>query len=65
MAGLIAHGTANAFVPLFPVLIMEDGVPQIRFWIWTFLSLIIGIVFLIKNINNSKRITLGRDMKSA
>jgi len=55
LAGLIAHGTANAFVPIFPVIIMKPGAPQVRFWIWVSLTLIIGIVFLIININNSKR----------
>ncbi len=47
LAGLIAHGTANAFVPVFPTLIMSLGVPQIRFWIWTSLTLIIGIVITV------------------
>ena len=53
LAGLIAHGTANAFIPLFPVIIMKLYVPQIRFWIWTSLTLIIGIIFLFVNIKNS------------
>lgn len=47
MAGLIAHGTANAFIPVFPTIIMVTGAPQIRFWILAFLVLIIGIVFML------------------
>ncbi len=46
MAGLVAHGTANAFIPVFPVLIMQSGVQQTRFWIWVSLTLLIGVVFL-------------------
>ena len=48
LAGLIVHGTANAFIPMFPVLIMTVGAQQIRFWIWVSLTLIIGIAFIIK-----------------
>jgi len=54
-AGLIVHGTANAFIPVFPTIIMTLGVPQIRFWIWTSLTLIIGITFMAINYNNPKK----------
>ncbi|RKX77168.1 MAG: CPBP family intramembrane metalloprotease [Spirochaetes bacterium] len=47
LAGLIVHGTANAFVPVFPVLVMTLGVAQVRFWIWVSLTLLIGIVVMI------------------
>lgn len=47
LAGLIAHGTANSFIPVFPIFIMGIGVPQIRYWIWTSLTLLIGIVIMI------------------
>jgi membrane protease YdiL (CAAX protease family) len=46
LVGLIAHGVANAFVPVFPTIIMTLGVPQTRYWIWTSLTLISGIVIL-------------------
>ena len=46
-SGLIAHGTANAFIPLFPTLIMEHNVSQIRLWIYCSLIFTIGILFVI------------------
>jgi hypothetical protein len=46
LAGMIAHGTANAFVPLFPVIILSVNAVQVRYWIWVSLTLAIGIVFL-------------------
>jgi membrane protease YdiL (CAAX protease family) len=54
LVGLIVHGTANAFIPVFPTIIMTPGVLQTRFWIWTSFTLIIGIVTL--SISNYKRI---------
>ncbi len=54
LAGLIAHGTANAFIPLFPVLIFNLEEQQTRYWIWTSLTLIIGVIFLIINMNKEK-----------
>ncbi len=44
MAGLVTHGWANASIPLFPVLVMETGVAQPRFWIWVSLTFVIGLV---------------------
>ncbi|MDP4227949.1 MAG: hypothetical protein Q8910_16440, partial [Bacteroidota bacterium] len=44
LSGLYTHGVANAFVPLMPILILQKEVPQPRFWIWTTLTFIIGIV---------------------
>jgi hypothetical protein len=55
LVALIVHGTANAFVPVFPTIIMTLGVPQIRFWIWTSLTLIIGIVIMVISNNNLKK----------
>ncbi len=46
-AALIAHGTANAFIPVFPVLVMVLGAAQVRFWIWVTLTLLIGIFVMI------------------
>jgi membrane protease YdiL (CAAX protease family) len=46
LAGMIAHGTANAFVPLFPVIVPGANASPARFWIWVSLTLAIGIVFL-------------------
>jgi len=47
LAGMIAHGTANAFVPLFPVVVLSVNAVQVRYWIWVSLTLAIGIVFLL------------------
>lgn len=32
-SGLFAHGVANAFIPFMPTLIMQEDIPQPRFWI--------------------------------
>lgn len=55
LAGMMVHGTANAFIPVFPVFIMTLGVVQVRFWIWTSLTLIIGIIVMAISNNNSKK----------
>ena len=46
-SGLIVHGTANAFIPVFPVIIMQHGVPQTRFWLWVSITLVIGIIIAV------------------
>lgn len=47
MAGLVAHGWANALVPLFPTIVMAEGVVQQRYWIWAGLTLLAGVVAMI------------------
>ena len=47
MAGLLAHGWANAFIPLFPTIVMVDGAAQPRFWIWVSLTFMIGFVTML------------------
>lgn len=42
-AGLITHGWANAFIPLFPTVMMAAGASQSRFWIWVSLTFVIGL----------------------
>lgn len=42
MAGLVAHGWGNAFVPLFPTIVMAEGAAQQRYWIWAGLTLLAG-----------------------
>jgi membrane protease YdiL (CAAX protease family) len=54
LAGMIAHGTANAFVPLFPVVVLSVSAVQVRYWIWVSLTLAIGIVFLLISTLHSK-----------
>ena len=46
-SGLIVHGVANTVVVVFPFLIMEDNVKQIRYWIYCLLILIIGVIIVI------------------
>jgi membrane protease YdiL (CAAX protease family) len=53
-SALIAHGTANAFIPLFPVIIMNKDVTQIRYWIWVSVTLIIGIIVMVIYIRKCK-----------
>jgi hypothetical protein len=47
MAGLVAHGRGNAFVPLFPTIVMVDGAAQQRYWIWAGLTLLVGVVAMV------------------
>ncbi|HSI74861.1 MAG TPA: type II CAAX endopeptidase family protein [Lunatimonas sp.] len=47
MSALVAHGTSNAFMPVFPSLVMATGVFQIHFWILEIILLGIGIVALL------------------
>jgi membrane protease YdiL (CAAX protease family) len=43
-SSLYIHGLFNAFIPLMPPLIMQNNVPQPRFWIWVTLTFFIGIL---------------------
>jgi hypothetical protein len=43
-AGLITHGWANAFIPIFPTVMMVSGASQSRYWIWVSLTFVIGLV---------------------
>jgi membrane protease YdiL (CAAX protease family) len=43
-AGLITHGWANAFIPLFPTVSMVAGASQSRIWIWVSLTFVIGLI---------------------
>jgi len=47
MAGLVAHGWGNAFVPLFPTIVMAEGAAQQRYWIWAGLTLLAGALAMI------------------
>jgi membrane protease YdiL (CAAX protease family) len=55
MAGLVAHGWANAFVPLFPTLVMVSGADQTRYWIWASLTFVIGLVTMVLRSRQSSR----------
>ena len=55
LSGLFAHGTANAFIPLFPTLILKQNVKQVRFFIYSLLILVIGIIIVIlRSVKNRK-----------
>lgn len=47
LSAVIAHGTVNAFIPLFPTVVMEPDVLQIRWWIHQLLLLVVGALFLL------------------
>lgn len=62
LSGLIAHGTYNAFIPIFPTIIMEAGSIQTRWWIHQIIILIVGTLFLLsltkkKNPSKVKRLS--------
>jgi len=46
-SGLYVHGLFNALIPLMPTLVMQKNMPQPRFWIWSILTLLIGILITI------------------
>ena len=55
LAGLVTHGWANAFVPLFPTLVMVEGAAQPRYWIWATLTFMIGLAtMLMRSLRTSK-----------
>jgi CAAX protease family protein len=47
LAGLLAHGWANAFIPLFPTVVMVEGAAQPRFWVWASLTFMIGFITML------------------
>jgi membrane protease YdiL (CAAX protease family) len=55
-SGLVVHGFANAFAALFPFLIMEHGVIQMRFWIHVLLTFIIGIIVVATRTYKNRKI---------
>jgi uncharacterized protein len=48
MAGLMVHGTFNAFIPLFPTLVTEADPSQVRWWLHHVLLLVVGALFLLR-----------------
>ena len=47
MACIVAHGLSNAYISIFPTVLMKKGVPQTRFWIMVSLMFVIGIMAMI------------------
>jgi hypothetical protein len=62
MAGLVAHGWGNAFVPLFPTIVMAGGAAQQRYWIWAGLTLLAGVVAMIVRMRTARRRLGGPDL---
>lgn len=46
MSALVAHGTSNAFMSVFPSLVMATHVFQLHFWILELIIMIIGVIAL-------------------
>jgi len=52
-SGLYAHGLANAFIPLLPTLVLQENVSQPRFWIWSILTFLTGILINLLRVRKS------------
>ena len=46
LSGLVIHGAFNAFIPLFPTIVMQANVVQTRFWIQEIIILVVGSLFM-------------------
>ncbi|PKQ20103.1 MAG: CPBP family intramembrane metalloprotease [Actinobacteria bacterium HGW-Actinobacteria-6] len=55
LSAVIAHGTANAIVPLFPTIVMAADVAQTRWWIHQTLLLVVGVLFMLHHVRSSAR----------
>jgi membrane protease YdiL (CAAX protease family) len=51
---IIAHGTINSFVILFPIFVTDNDSIQVRFWIFCILKLIVGIIIVISRVKKNK-----------
>lgn len=47
LSGLVVHGAMNAFMALFPPIIRESNVIQVRFWLSQIMIFIIGVIVVI------------------
>ena len=54
-SGLVAHGAANGFAAVFPTLIMEKGAIQIRFWLYSIITIIVGIIIVLIRTNKNRK----------
>lgn len=54
LSAVVAHGTVNAFVSLFPTIVMEPGVFQIRWWIHMILLLVVGILPMLHHVRRNQ-----------
>ncbi len=49
-SGIYSHGIANALISIMPTIVMQDNMPQTRFWIWVFLTFATGVVITLYRI---------------
>ena len=52
---MVAHGAANALVPLFPTIVMQPDVAQTRWWIHQTLLLIVGVAFMLHHVRSEMK----------
>jgi uncharacterized protein len=62
LASLVAHGWGNAFVPLFPTIVMIKGAAQQRYWIWVGLTLLVGVLAMIVRLRQARGILENPDL---
>ena len=55
LSGLVAHGIANGFAVIFPTLVMDKNANQKRFWIYSIIILIIGIIIVSIRVNKNRK----------
>jgi uncharacterized protein len=48
MAALMAHGTMNAFIPLFPTIATDADPAQVRWWLHQALLVVVGVLFMLR-----------------
>jgi uncharacterized protein len=65
MAGLMVHGTVNAFIPLFPTIVTEEDPSQVRWWLHQVLLLAVGMVFMLRVARRRDRALEDRGLRGA
>ncbi len=65
LSAVIAHGTFNAFVPLFPTIVMETDVVQVRWWIHQMLVLVAGVLFMLHFTCRSRVRSKSRELRTS
>ena len=53
---MYAHGLGNAFIPLFPTIILQKNTSQPGFWILSSITLLIGVIVMIVRTTKTKTI---------
>ncbi|MDR2907799.1 MAG: CPBP family intramembrane metalloprotease [Bacteroidales bacterium] len=58
MSGLVVHGLFNASTSFFPNIIKVDGANQERFWLYSILMFIVGIIVILLRTTKAKKVAL-------